>query len=64
MGEYGAILKSEPGPAGIYRTDWTKYVTRSACQHGIVPVWRDNGCDANHQVGLFNRTTGASTSRN
>ncbi|WP_457356597.1 cellulase family glycosylhydrolase [Roseateles sp. P5_D6] len=59
MGEYGAILKSEYDPAGTYRTAWTKYVTKSAFQHGIVPVWWDNGYDANHQFGLFNRYTGA-----
>ncbi|WP_457421205.1 cellulase family glycosylhydrolase [Roseateles sp. P5_E7] len=59
MGEYGAILKSEYDPAGTYRTAWTKYVTKSAFQHGIVPVWWDNGYDANHQFGLFNRSTGA-----
>ncbi|MDR7267812.1 endoglucanase [Pelomonas saccharophila] len=59
MGEYGAVLKSEYDPAGMYRTYWTKYVTRSAVQHGIVPVWWDNGYDANHQLGLFNRATGA-----
>jgi len=59
MGEYGAILKSRYDPAGVYRTYWTKYVTKSAFQHGIVPVWWDNGYDANHQFGLFNRSTGA-----
>ena len=59
MGEYGAILKSEYDPAGTYRTYWTQYVTKSAWQHGIVPVWWDNGYDANHQFGLFNRSTGA-----
>jgi endoglucanase len=59
MGEYGAILKSEVDPAGIYRTYWTKYVTKAAYRHGIVPVWWDNGYDANHQFGLFNRATGA-----
>jgi aryl-phospho-beta-D-glucosidase BglC (GH1 family) len=59
MGEYGAILKSEYDPAGVYRTYWTKYLTKSMFQRGIVPVWWDNGYDANHQFGLFNRTTGA-----
>jgi endoglucanase len=59
MGEYGAILKSEYDPAGTYRTYWTKYVTKSAFQHGIVPVWWDNGYSDNHQFGLFNRSTGA-----
>ncbi|MDR7296606.1 endoglucanase [Pelomonas aquatica] len=59
MGEYGAILKSEYDPAGTYRTAWAKYVTKSAFQHGIVPVWWDNGYADNHQFGLFNRSTGA-----
>ncbi|RZJ85529.1 MAG: glycoside hydrolase family 5 protein [Massilia sp.] len=59
MGEYGAILKSEYDPAGTFRKYWTQYVTKSAVQHGIVPVWWDNGYDANHQFGLFNRSTGA-----
>ncbi|KQW43626.1 MULTISPECIES: glycoside hydrolase family 5 protein [unclassified Roseateles] len=59
LGEYGAILKSEYDPAGTYRTYWTRHVTKSAFQRGIVPVWWDNGYDANHQFGLFNRSTGA-----
>jgi endoglucanase len=33
-----------------------RLVTKSAAsQRGIVPVWWDNGYDANHQYGLFNR---------
>lgn len=59
MGEYGAILKSEYDPAGVYRKYWTQYVTHSAIQHGIVPMWWDNGYKDNHQFGLFNRSTGA-----
>jgi endoglucanase len=59
LGEYGAILKAEHDPADKYRTYWTRYVTKSAYQHGVVPVWWDNGYDANHQLGLFNRRTGA-----
>ncbi len=58
MGEYGAILKSEYDPAGTYRKYWTQYVTRSAFQRGVVPVWWDNGYGSNHQFGLFNRSTG------
>lgn len=57
LGEYAASLRTEHDPAGTYRTLWDKYVTRSAYQHGLVPVYWDNGYTANHQSGLFNRAT-------
>jgi aryl-phospho-beta-D-glucosidase BglC (GH1 family) len=59
MGEYAAILRSEHDPSGTYRKYWTQYVTKSAYQRGVVPVWWDNGYLDNHQMGLFNRSTGA-----
>ncbi|WP_457447930.1 cellulase family glycosylhydrolase [Roseateles sp. P5_E4] len=59
MGEYGAILRTEYDPAGTYRTYWTKYVTKSMVQHGIVPAWWDPGYGTNHASGLFDRATGA-----
>jgi endoglucanase len=58
MGEYGAILRTEYDPAGTYRTYWTKYVTKSMVQHGIVPTWWDPGYGSNHATGLFDRATG------
>ncbi|WP_457447369.1 glycoside hydrolase family 5 protein [Roseateles sp. P5_E4] len=58
MGEYGAILRTEYDPAGTYRTYWTKYVTKSAYQHGIVPTWWDPGYTTNHASGLFDRSSG------
>jgi endoglucanase len=59
LGEYGAILRNEVDPSGKYRTYWNQYITRSAYRHGLVPVYWDNGYASNHQMGLFNRATGA-----
>ncbi len=55
LGEYGAIAKTEYDPAGKYRTAWDRYVTRSAVQHGMVPIYWDNGPTGNHTLGLFDR---------
>jgi endoglucanase len=59
LGEYAAMRKSEYDPAGTYRTDWARYVTRSAYQHGMVPAWWDPGYGSNHSSGLFDRSNGA-----
>ncbi|MDJ0277947.1 glycoside hydrolase family 5 protein [Sphingomonas sp. 2R-10] len=58
LGEYGAISKTEYDPTGKYRTEWDRYVTRSAVQHGMVPIYWDNGPTGNHTLGLFDRNTG------
>ncbi|WP_294322240.1 glycoside hydrolase family 5 protein [uncultured Sphingomonas sp.] len=58
LGEYGAIAKTEYDPTQKYRTEWDRYVTRSAVQHGMVPIYWDNGPTGNHTLGLFDRTTG------
>jgi endoglucanase len=34
-------------------------ITKSAFQHGLVPVYWDNGYPDNHQMGLFDRASGA-----
>lgn len=59
LGEYAASLRTEYDPAGTYRTHWDKYITQSARQRGLVPMYWDNGYPTNHQSGLFNR--GAAT---
>jgi endoglucanase len=59
MGEYGAMLRTNLDSAQRYRIYWHEYVTRSAYQHGLVPIYWDNGYTDNHQMGLFNRATGA-----
>jgi endoglucanase len=59
LGEYGIISKAEHDPSGAYRLRWVRYVTGSALQHGLVPMWWDNGCTGNHGFGLFDRNSGA-----
>lgn len=59
LGEYGAISKTDYDPGGTYRTLWDAYVSRSAFQHGMVPMYWDNGYTGNHGLGLFDRSTGA-----
>jgi endoglucanase len=59
LGEYAAISRTEYDPAGTYRKYWDQYITKSAYQHGMVPVYWDNGPTSNHSSGLFDRATGA-----
>lgn len=59
LGEYAASLRTEYDAPGKYRQYWDQYLTRSAYQHGMVPVYWDNGPTTNHASGLFNRSTGA-----
>ncbi|HSW08165.1 glycoside hydrolase family 5 protein [Aquabacterium sp.] len=60
MGEYAAILRAQVDPAQTYRSYWNQTITRSAYQHGLVPVYWDAGTtDVTGSTGLFNRATGA-----
>jgi endoglucanase len=59
LGEYGAIRRTEYDAAGTYRKYWDQYVTRAAFTRGVVPMYWDNGYTTNHEMGLFNRSTGA-----
>lgn len=59
LGEYAASLRTEYDPSGKYRNYWDQYLTKSAYQRGLVPVYWDNGPTTNHTSGLFNRSTGA-----
>ena len=59
LGEYSASLRNEYDSASTYRRYWDQYITRSAFQHGLVPVYWDSGSTANHASGLFDRATGA-----
>jgi len=59
MGEYGAMLRIRFDAAGTYRKYWDQTITRSAFEHGLVPVYWDNGYTSDLQMGLFNRATGA-----
>ncbi|MGW8392624.1 cellulase family glycosylhydrolase [Pseudoduganella sp. HUAS MS19] len=59
LGEFGAILRIEHDPGGSYRKAWDQYVSRAAFTRGVVPMYWDNGYTSNHQMGLFDRATGA-----
>ncbi|WP_205967528.1 glycoside hydrolase family 5 protein [Aquisalinus luteolus] len=60
LGEYGAIsrrnLKGEALERHLASRAWyLEYVTRSALEHGLVPVYWDNGHTGNFGFGLFDR---------
>jgi endoglucanase len=59
IGEFGAILRAEYDPAQQYRNYYDRYVAGSAKRHGFAPFYWDNGPLDNHQMGVFNRSTGA-----
>jgi endoglucanase len=62
LGEYGATyrgaLTSGLADHIIARNYYLKYVTKSAKDHGIVPIYWDSGHTGNNGSGLFNRATG------
>ncbi|HLT53128.1 MAG TPA: cellulase family glycosylhydrolase [Flavobacteriaceae bacterium] len=58
LGEYGASYRANVAGAETYRAYYYQKTTESALEHGMVPVAWDNGSLDNHQMGLFNRTTG------
>jgi len=58
LGEYAALRRDRlPGQAP-YRAQWTRYVTRSAQAHGLVPVYWDSGATGENASGLFDRASG------
>ena len=59
VGEYAAALRLNVDSAQRYRTYWDQYITRAARSRGFVPMYWDNGYLNDHQMGLFNRATGA-----
>lgn len=54
LGEYAAGMKPKFPEMNAYRLRWDEYVTRSAYEHGAIPMYWDIGTDH----GLINRTTG------
>lgn len=52
LGEYGAGMKAAYPGMDVYRKAWDRYITQSAFQHGLVPVYWDTG-------GMIDRKTGA-----
>jgi endoglucanase len=42
----------------VYRTYWNEYITESAVNHGLVPVYWDNGYAGNAGMAIFDRNNG------
>jgi endoglucanase len=59
MGEYGVISRLNVSGFETYRVYWDKYITQSAVSHGMVPMYWDNGCTADHCMGIFDRNSGS-----
>ncbi|KGO85861.1 glycosyl hydrolase family 5 [Flavobacterium rivuli WB 3.3-2 = DSM 21788] len=65
LGEYGAISRTDVAGHEAFRTYWIEYVSTSARNYGLVPVWWDAGLPQNnHTMGLFDRNTGAVAHQN
>lgn len=54
IGEFGAVKKVDEDSRRYY----LEYVTKSAKEHGLLPVYWDNGWDGDYGFSLFDRTTG------
>ena len=59
LGEYGVISRVNVADHEIYRRYWNEYITASALEHGLVPVYWDNGWAGNFGFALFDRHNGA-----
>ena len=58
LGEYGVISRPNLANHEIYRTYWNEYITESAVNHGLVPVYWDNGYAGNAGMAIFDRNNG------
>lgn len=59
LGEYGVISRQNVSDHEIYRNYWNEYITQSAVDHEMVPVYWDNGYAGNGGFALFDRYSGA-----
>ncbi|MCY2687527.1 cellulase family glycosylhydrolase [Salinimicrobium sp. TH3] len=58
LGEYGAIKREGVEGHEAYREYYLEYVTRAALEHGLVPIYWDNGDVNDLGFALFDRNTG------
>jgi endoglucanase len=59
LGEYGVVSRMSVANHEQSRIRWNQYITNSAWDHGMVPVYWDNGVTGDGGLGLFNRSSGA-----
>lgn len=63
LGEYGVILRASLSATDYAnhvkaRNYYLNYITKSAIENGLIPVYWDNGPTGDKTMGLFNRSTG------
>ncbi|WP_341937817.1 cellulase family glycosylhydrolase [Marinimicrobium sp. C2-29] len=59
LGEYGVISRDNVEGHDVYRRYWNEYITESAIEHDLVPVYWDNGYAGNGGFALFDRYNGS-----
>lgn len=59
LGEYGVVSRLNVSGHVTYRNYWNEYITKSAYDRGLVPIYWDNGYSGDGGFALFNRNTGA-----
>jgi len=58
LGEYGAISRTDVEGHEGFREYYIQYITQSAADNGLVPVYWDNGHSGNHGFAIFDRSSG------
>jgi len=61
LGEYGVISRNSVPGNEAFRVYWDEYISQSAIDHQLVPVYWDNGYQGDGTMAIFNRSTGAQT---
>lgn len=59
LGEYGVISRDNVQDHDVYRNYWNEYITQSAVNHDMVPVYWDNGYAGNGGFAIFDRYNGS-----
>ena len=58
LGEYGVAARQSISGFEQSRIRWNQYITQSAVDHGMVPIYWDNGYTNDGNMGLFDRNNG------
>lgn len=58
LGEYGVVSRANVAGHETYREYWNQYITQSAVDHGMVPIYWDNGYSGDGGMALFDRASG------
>lgn len=58
LGEFAVAARLGISGHERYRVYWNEYISNSAIEHGLVPIYWDAGSTADGGTGVFNRNTG------